>query len=1164
MGHLTEDMRSVVDVFSLTEVNSNTTSNEAKLTRFLKSVPLVAWTPLPSSERDIVLSISPKSGHLVAFEFLKNGEIVVQHHLLSCGGRVEGLEFSEQATYFWSDLGSLGQLLPVSGAQTPEKLALSIFNKTSSTKEVTPPTQKAKDSSKKQAAEKTAFPTTFFEKCKTITDQITISSPDFNYNSDSAKKRLATLNEFIASSSDDSLTLTLSHTLPSQYLAGIRVFVGNNNFANIPAELKLGGRSVKTKPDVKHWYDLPLTYEEIGASKNQIKLVASATHSKSAKPAIDSLEVYTCPREVVDRELGRRLRKLEAENAKYDVPLEELTLGQDQSLAKKSLAHTDFSISEKALSCLLDFLLVHQQTTQLITPALADLTTSLLDLIRPLSSLQNLPEVLERVKALFATFTAPDKFFELFDPLDLSLAADFFSSRVSSLEALHYHLSLFNHVGLSRFGALSEFLSKHEDFGNTLGRRFVAFLDENALPETYNCEALFASFLTAFILCGCHLARGKLSLAPLQSVLEPLLFHEKLRVGTLTSLSLIRLSELSLPRIRELFGSSKAVGPHSLSFKADESEEIVAGALEETELSRLLSDLQLALLDIIPTTLSKGGMTSLPFLQLIFVTSASQNRLRAEGKDNAFTSRLLDLVFDQILPLLKPDSELKLSPSLETRTLLMSMIFLLARPGIEEVNVTPADSLAVNFVVVPERGVREGVMAHLTAQISSDDLLTLSKRLLPLVRGLLSKSSEAEGHADQKLKVERTDETLDVYPPFITLDYLGQLQENDEVFTHCYFLLSEVVLRLSILLWWKTPLDKAETRKIAEWTDIACQYTSVRSDFAEVCGRNLLFAISKDRDICLKAIDQHEISTCLDAAKVTYQKIAQNKGLFNYEDATHLSSHLNKLSEITAKRPLNWQRYCLEHRDTLPFLYDCLLQSGTERGIASLRLLRLGLSATPALKLAELKTSPGQASKGSKNLDTALLAKAKADAKEASVVEVVKDHPVETLITAEQVAHFLNTFSFDRQNSKLRSESVEFLYWAWRFSSWTKRAEILDALVAVFPSTPVFGFAVSEAISLIAYIVHRISLESGNQESVEGRRRLITSLHQTFMEQNRAILNHPNSYIYEALANFVDVNGYYLESDPCLSCNFPETPFVNSPLDSLKAEIKVKHPFVPD
>ena len=59
------------------------------------------------------------------------------------------------------------------------------------------------------------------------------------------------------------------------------------------------------------------------------------------------------------------------------------------------------------------------------------------------------------------------------------------------------------------------------------------------------------------------------------------------------------------------------------------------------------------------------------------------------------------------------------------------------------------------------------------------------------------------------------------------------------------------------------------------------------------------------------------------------------------------------------------------------------------------------------------------------------------------------------------------------------------------------------------------------------------------------------------MTQNRAILNQPNSYVYEALGNFVEVSGYYLESDPCLSCNFPETPFVEAALDTLKAEIKV-------
>lgn len=37
--------------------------------------------------------------------------------------------------------------------------------------------------------------------------------------------------------------------------------------------------------------------------------------------------------------------------------------------------------------------------------------------------------------------------------------------------------------------------------------------------------------------------------------------------------------------------------------------------------------------------------------------------------------------------------------------------------------------------------------------------------------------------------------------------------------------------------------------------------------------------------------------------------------------------------------------------------------------------------------------------------------------------------------------------------------------------------------------------------------------------------------------------NHPNATVYRMLQGLVDMDGYYLESAPCLVCNNPELPF---------------------
>ena len=39
---------------------------------------------------------------------------------------------------------------------------------------------------------------------------------------------------------------------------------------------------------------------------------------------------------------------------------------------------------------------------------------------------------------------------------------------------------------------------------------------------------------------------------------------------------------------------------------------------------------------------------------------------------------------------------------------------------------------------------------------------------------------------------------------------------------------------------------------------------------------------------------------------------------------------------------------------------------------------------------------------------------------------------------------------------------------------------------------------------------------------------------------NEIIFSHPNSHVYQILSTVVELDGYFLESEPCLICNNPE------------------------
>lgn len=54
--------------------------------------------------------------------------------------------------------------------------------------------------------------------------------------------------------------------------------------------------------------------------------------------------------------------------------------------------------------------------------------------------------------------------------------------------------------------------------------------------------------------------------------------------------------------------------------------------------------------------------------------------------------------------------------------------------------------------------------------------------------------------------------------------------------------------------------------------------------------------------------------------------------------------------------------------------------------------------------------------------------------------------------------------------------------------------------------------------------------------------------------QNRLLSSHGNAALYAALGAFVELDGYYLESEPCLVCNNPEVPMATIKLPTIKVQ----------
>lgn len=56
--------------------------------------------------------------------------------------------------------------------------------------------------------------------------------------------------------------------------------------------------------------------------------------------------------------------------------------------------------------------------------------------------------------------------------------------------------------------------------------------------------------------------------------------------------------------------------------------------------------------------------------------------------------------------------------------------------------------------------------------------------------------------------------------------------------------------------------------------------------------------------------------------------------------------------------------------------------------------------------------------------------------------------------------------------------------------------------------------------------------------------------------QNQVLAQHPNTSLYSKLGQFIELDGYYFESRPCLVCNSPEVPLSSIKLSAIKVDSK--------
>lgn len=108
---------------------------------------------------------------------------------------------------------------------------------------------------------------------------------------------------------------------------------------------------------------------------------------------------------------------------------------------------------------------------------------------------------------------------------------------------------------------------------------------------------------------------------------------------------------------------------------------------------------------------------------------------------------------------------------------------------------------------------------------------------------------------------------------------------------------------------------------------------------------------------------------------------------------------------------------------------------------------------------------------------------------------------------------------------------------------------------------PMYGPNIAEYTELLTWLLGKAPDVSSKQINSELLDKCLSSdviqcFYETLHMQNELLANHPNSRIYNTLSGLVEFDGYYLESEPCVSCSSPEVPYSRMKLESLKSETK--------
>jgi E3 ubiquitin-protein ligase UBR4 len=384
--------------------------------------------------------------------------------------------------------------------------------------------------------------------------------------------------------------------------------------------------------------------------------------------------------------------------------------------------------------------------------------------------------------------------------------------------------------------------------------------------------------------------------------------------------------------------------------------------------------------------------------------------------------------------------------------------------------------------------------------------------------------------------------------PFFARQYIKGLADIFELYPQ---VLTEMAVRLPYQILKLSNSSSAQQQQhsydSAHMTFTLCEYMMhMNSPVLRRQVRKLLLYMCGNKERYRKLRDLHSLNEHMKSIRVS-----SASPTLTYQALVSLMDHLKACYEIAAARTGNWQRFCLLNTDILSSLLSLSCHQFDHEQISTiiLQLLQAAVvSITPAIQ--EPSTTGTQVKTSSKD---------RKDRDKSEEMDEAKFDPANCNLLVQQIFNqvpivnltlFIKTFLLETNAINIRWLAHGLIYAFYDNSNEANKSKLLQVLWGLWPMLPAYGKRAPQFVDLIGFFT------LNTKSAVHKLPEKIAKAVKVLREQNELVAKHPSASLYTSLGQVLELDGFYLESEPCLVCNNVDQSMSIIKLTSIKMDSK--------